>query len=320
MNDDLPSASNAPGRAASGARLHPMEWAVDSQAVDEIWRETQRKVRHRRRRRFQVMAGTVAAACAVAIMLRTGVVNEPKHVRVAHESVASAPVTVVEPQRRVLADGSIVELKADAEFRVEFEETVRRVTLIRGEAYFQVAKDAGRPFVVQAGDVAVRAVGTAFLVQLEARQVDVLVTEGRVAVESGSAENKAQAGSRMVAEGSDVVPIIGAGRRVVVTRDGLPHASSPVVEEVSVADIDARLAWRAPRLDLTRTPLAEALEAINRHSRVKVVLADPELGDLRLSGILRADNLETLLRLIEVDHGVKAEWRGTSEVVLRRGR
>lgn len=85
-------------------------------------------------------------------------------------------------ERVLLADGSTLELNASSEVQVRFAAQERRVALLAGEAHFTVAPDAARPFVVEAGGVAVRAVGTAFNVRLAPEAVEVLVTEGRVAV------------------------------------------------------------------------------------------------------------------------------------------
>jgi transmembrane sensor len=92
----------------------------------------------------------------------------------------------------------------------------------------------------------------------------------------------------------------------------------PVVEILSSAEIAQRLAWRVPRLEFTRTPLAEAVPMINQHSTIKLSLADEALGRVLISGLLRVDNIETLFRLLELEHGIKAERRGVNDVVLSR--
>jgi len=86
-------------------------------------------------------------------------------------------------QHLALEDGSLVQLNADSRVRVSFSPEERRVELLRGEATFIVAKNHARPFWVEAGRVAVRAVGTVFNVRLDPRDIAVLVTEGQVEVE-----------------------------------------------------------------------------------------------------------------------------------------
>jgi transmembrane sensor len=115
--------------------------------------------------------------------------------------------------------------------------------------------------------------------------------------------------------------IVDAGKRVVVgLASAAMQATAPEVIVVSQTELETRLSWRAPRIEFTKTPLVEVLTLINQHSRVRVVLGDPALGQVRLSGVLRADNTHTLLRLLEEEHGFTAEPRGASDVVLRKAR
>jgi len=146
----------------------------------------------------------------------------------------------VEPEacaRRVLEDGSIVELNRGAAIEVGFSAAERRVRLVRGEAIFTVAKNATRPFVVRAGGLSLRAVGTAFDVRLGAASVEVLVTEGRVRVNQPSA----------LAE-SDI-PTLAAGQRMVVSL--APADLPPRIVDVSADEITRVLAWRPRLLDFT---------------------------------------------------------------------
>ena len=317
-----PEAKNGGRSRADERRIDPIDWAIEAGAVDEVWQETQIRIGRRRRRQFHALAGAGAALLIVAGL--TGNIR-PVGQRPVEEAnkngvIAASGASVVMPERQVLADGSRIELKRGAEVRVEYTAAFRRVALVRGEAHFQVVKDAHRPFVVEAGGVAVRAVGTAFAVQLETEQVEVLVTEGRVAVDRTSLELPPAPGQSDDRIQAPAPAILDAGRQMVVAREASTRMKELVAAELTASEIDARLSWRVPRLDFTRTPLAEAVPLINRHSRVRVTLGDSAVGSVRLSGILQADNIETLVRLLEAEHGVTAEWRGTGEVVLRRSR
>jgi transmembrane sensor len=143
--------------------------------------------------------------------------------------------------------------------------------------------------------------------------VEVLVTTGRVAVDR-VADNAATDRASM----TQTIAMLDAGSRTLVEVE--PVASKPVIEIVAPIEIDRRLAWRIPRLEFTRTPLSEAVLMINQHSPVQLSLADSALGEVRISGLLRVDNIETLFRLLEAEHGIKAEQRSSNEVVLRLGR
>src|SRR5688572_10922626 len=172
-----PPRGSAPG--PSGA--HPLDWPLRAGAVDEVLQEMDLRVAARRRRRRRRWQLATTAAAAVALMFVTGQQfssSDP----VTHAAVATS-ATVVVPERQVLPDGSIVELKAGAKITVAFTEALRRVALTSGEAHFQLASNPLRPFVVTASEVEFRAVGTAFSVQLGAEAVELLVTEGEVAVD-----------------------------------------------------------------------------------------------------------------------------------------
>jgi len=108
---------------------------------------------------------------------------------------------------RTLEDGSVVELNHGAEIATHFTPTERRVTLLRGEVTFQVAKESKKPFIVAVGDVQMRALGTRFNVRCDTQEVQVTVLEGKVRViipadpTAGRAEGSRQdldAGQRMV--------------------------------------------------------------------------------------------------------------------------
>ena len=221
---------------------------------------------------------------------------------------AHAPATAAQAggyERRVLDDGSVVELTGGAELDVNFTPQERRVALRRGEALFTVAKNPARPFIVSATGVEVRAVGTAFSVGLGGTAVEVLVTHGRVAV--GPA--------------ATAPAFVDAGQRAHVADTG----ARPEVSAVSTAEMAQALAWRAPQIEFSRTPLAEAMALINAHLSPgqRRIVADPgatRLRDLRLSGFLAADNAEGFLLLLESTFGVTADRTGSEVIVLRSGR
>jgi transmembrane sensor len=207
-------------------------------------------------------------------------------------------------QHRVLADDSEVELNRGAVIEVDFTPTERNVRLVRGEAHFAVAKNPLRPFIVRANGVKVRAVGTAFDMRLDAESVEVLVTEGHVQVQPPMAS----------------VPVLAAGQRTVVSFS--PTAPPPQVLEVPPEEMAQRLAWQPQLLDFSSTPLAKVVAEFNRHSAgssgMKLVIADPELGRLPIVASIRSDNIEGLVRLLELTAGVRAERRGNNEIVLHK--
>jgi transmembrane sensor len=302
--------SSPPSGAPAG---RPLDWPVRAGAVDDVLAELQSQLGRQRRRRHRAWAG--AAVAAVALLAGWRFVDHAA----SPAAVAAAPAALVSlPVRQTLPDGTAVELRGEARIRVAFEPTRRGVVLERGEAHFSVTHDPARPFVVSAGGVEFRAVGTSFAVQLGARAVDLIVTEGRVAVE--------RSGETGSASGQPSLAVVEKGTRLVVALGEEAGRAAPEVDVLSEAELGRRLAWRAPKLEFSGTPLATAIELINRAevpagaTRPRLILGDPTLASVRLSGVLRADNVETLLGVLEASHGIKAERRGATEVVLHRAR
>jgi transmembrane sensor len=91
----------------------------------------------------------------------------------------------------------------------------------------------------------------------------------------------------------------------------------PEILPLGVPALQARLDWRAPTVEFSATPLSEVVTVVNRHARQPLVLAEPALGRLRISGFMRADNTTALLRLIELELGLVAEPRADGTTLLR---
>lgn len=295
-----------PGDSPQGGpeerELPALAWMRRAHAQDELLREVRTKVKRRRGRRLAA-AGICAGAIFAAVL---GVRSNWPTVESARTPalVANATATVFQPRLQVLADGSTVELKEGAHIEVDFSGTFRRVKLTSGEAHFQVAKDKARPFIVSAGQTEVRAVGTAFSVLLASEAVDVVVTEGSVRVGAGT-------------EKAGEPALVGAGNRCVVAAD-----LRPLVQPVSGTEAGERLAWRVTQLEFSRTPLTEVVSLMNRHApveqRMRFEIADAELNAIKLTGFLRADNIEGLVRLLENNFHVRSEQAG-ERIVLRKG-
>lgn len=235
----------------------------------------------------------------------------------------SGVVVVMRPERRVLPDGSVIEHPAQSHVEVDFSSaTVRRVKLHRGEAHFQVEKDPHRPFVVVAGGTEVRAVGTAFAVQLGSASVEVVVTEGRVAVQA-----PAPAAGTPTPALPTAPALVDSGHRLVVELEPAGTVPPPLagqVEAISAAELDQRLAWRNHRLEFSGTPLGEVVAAFNRYvserGGIRFVLADAELRRVPFSGVIRVDDSEAIIRILENGFGLRADRGGEGEIILSRQR
>lgn len=227
-------------------------------------------------------------------------------------------------ERVVLADGSILELNASSEAQVVLTPAERRVTLVRGEAHFTVAHDTARPFVVAVQGIAVRAVGTAFNVRLAVSAVEVLVTEGKVAV-SDARPALAAGRPRGGREERDSSPPTGdptylsANQRTLIALPTLTAAAAPalVVEPVATEALREALSWQERKLVFTDTPLRDVVAQFNRRNRTQVVLGDPALAERPVGGTFAADNVEGFIRLLAGSGSIAVERRGDGTVVLR---
>ncbi len=256
-------------------------------------------------RRWLVWAAPLAAAAGLALAF-LWMRPPPATVPVAlAERVASGY------ERRVLDDGSVVELNRGTRIEVDYLPTERRVHLVQGEASFTVAKNHDRPFIVRAGGVDVRAVGTAFNVRLDTRSVEVLVTEGKVRV-----DDAVRGGSLLVAAVPDEAPLLVAGQKVVL----LVTPIAPVAAaSVSDGEVEQMLAWKPVLLDFNAQPLGEVIAQFNRRNHVQLVLDDPALADLPIVASFRSDNVDGFVRLLEMTSGVHAERTGKA-ITLRAAR
>jgi len=162
-----------------------------------------------------------------------------------------------------LEDGSVVTLNTASEIEVNYSETRREIELVSGEALFDVAKNAARPFIVNAGDTQVRAVGTSFSVRrLEGRPIEVLVSEGVVEVTHD-----------------------GKVRRVAANVRAVAVAKTVDVATVAPAKVERQLAWRDGRLVFEGETLREAAREFERYSDTRIVIADREIAGRTITGL-----------------------------------
>jgi transmembrane sensor len=156
----------------------------------------------------------------------------------------------------LLSDGSRTVMNAASQARFAFDHRQRLVLLDHGEGWFDVAKDKARPFIVRAGEIEARAVGTAFAVARSDSSVDVTVTEGVVEIAAPQGRVRVVAGGRA----------------------SIPFAGEMVVAAVTPAALDRDLAWREHRVILDGESLATAVEAFNRFNDRKILIEDPALA------------------------------------------
>ena len=195
-----------------------------------------------------------------------------------------------------LSDGTRVELNTDTRLRADIDAEHRDVWLERGEAYFEVAHDASRPFVVHAGQRKVTVLGTKFLVRRTGQGVEVAVVEGKVRVDPVRQER---------------------AKPAVLTRGELAVAKgeATLVAVRSVEKVENELSWRQGMLVFDRSTLADAVAEFNRYNRKKLVIEGEDTADVRIGGSFEADNIDAFGRLLERAFGLSVEDRG-GEIVI----
>ncbi len=195
-----------------------------------------------------------------------------------------------------LSDGSRVQLNASSAIAFDYDEKHRSVRLLRGQAFFEVAKDQNRPFVVAAGDTHVTALGTAFDVRIGSSETNVTVTESTVRVETGDSGNNAVR--------------VTEGQQVVVDR----NSGSTAIRDV---DRLVALAWRRRQLAVDNAPLSLVVEEMNRHFAGRIMLVGDDVAKRRVSGTIAVTNTNSALHFIEQVLSVKVTRIGP--LVIIRG-
>ena len=180
-----------------------------------------------------------------------------------------------------LTDGSVVELAADSHVKLFYTASERRIQLVKGEAFFEVAKNPDKPFIVEAGGGRYRALGTVFNVEIIPDQSILTVVKGVV---------QAKANNSSVAYNGSNYPRLTAGESVAVSSAG-------IIGEVVEIDPNMTVDWRNGRLTFVDKSLDRVFDRINRYRELPI-LVDPELKDLRYTGSVQQDSIDTLLDVL----------------------
>lgn len=202
--------------------------------------------------------------------------------------------TEIGEQRIVrLADGSRVHIDTQSRIRVRYRDATRQVTLEEGRAYFQVAKDPGRPFAVKAGGAEVRALGTAFEVRRTNGQSIVTLAEGAVRVTHDE-------------QSWDLNP----GQQISLKEQNTGHAIQQV-------DVGVATSWTNGRLVFRAAPLSTALSEVNRYSPTQITLAEPTLRQAPVSGAFDTGDTEAFVAAISDLFDLEVAARDDQQILLR---
>lgn len=190
-----------------------------------------------------------------------------------------------EQRRLLLADGSRIVLDTDTQIAVKLGSDRREIALARGRAYFEVSPNPHRPFAVTAGGHEIVALGTAFEARLDGGAVTATLEHGRIAVAADGTNSRDY--------------LLAPGDRIAFLPGGAVRRDRP--------DMTLALAWRQGRLGFDREPLAQAVAEMNRYASQPLVIDDPAIARLAISGIYTAGDNEAFANSISMLLPVKAE-------------
>lgn len=223
-----------------------------------------------RQPRFALRRWAAAASIILAVSVAGMIFAFNSELPRREHASASRPVflqtAIGERSVVTLSDGSVVTLDTGSRLSVAYREHRREVTLLSGQAFFRVAKEPARPFVVVAGSREIVAVGTEFNVRL-ANDLRVTLLEGQVNVRS---KEHSAGGQRFS------VAKLSAGEQFVATSNG--------AVSITRANTSSVASWQQGRVDFDNTPLRDAVAEMNRYSKRPIIIADPALHEIRISG------------------------------------
>lgn len=256
---------------------------------------------------WKVWAGT-ATAFMVLISLWTGMFSPIESTKVLNPQLLSYETAVGGLSRVVLTDGSTLILNTATKVNVRMTESVREITIDRGEINVDVAHDPLRPLRVIVNDRVFEAVGTKFNIRIdESQNVELLVMEGKVKVKvvpKSATDSLASEGGLT----SDLV--IAQGERVIL------EGGEGEIETLVDADIEVELSWRQGNLIFRGEPLGEALGEISRYTSVEFVILDENLRAIKVAGLFKAGDVAGFLASLEANFGIHYKRKGNQTQLL----
>ena len=203
-----------------------------------------------------------------------------------------------ERHRIELPDGSRVTLDADSALDVGFTLERRSLTLKRGEAFFEVAKNPNRPFVVRAGSTQVTAIGTAFNVRIGDGRTVIAVTEGKVDfVAIPQLAVSPSAGNAAPARVTDTRPRLTAQ---VAAGEGVSYLEDGNLQVLPAREAPLAVSWLGGRRQYRNEALRYVLADVDRYTGRAIELGNEAVGELRFTGTLNLSNSDAWLRGLSV--------------------
>lgn len=233
------------------------------------------------------------------------------------QSVHAYQTAVGERSTITLVDGSELTLNTNTRAEVEFTDSYRLISLLQGEINIKVAKDSERPLSVKAGDKLVQAVGTEFNVEItDDQKIELVVTEGKVRVAVLAPKHKPDS----VSEPPQPLPsdalTVAAGETLVFDDANEEAEIVDSVTPISSDDIEVKLSWRQGNLVFRGESLEDAVKEVGRYTAVEFVILDDSLKQIRVAGMFKAGDVESLLSALEANFDIVAKRTDDRRILL----
>jgi transmembrane sensor len=250
--------------------------------------------------------GLAAAGCAAATFL---------YLSSSRAEIYTTPVG--QQQRYVLKDGSAVQLNTDTEIVVKFSGQARSVVLVRGEAFFSIKHDVGRPFTVSSGTALIQDLGTEFDVRQHPQSISVSVISGEVQV--GAIRHASMVSERPPeANTTSSPPAPKADGPLTLAAGEMAEITAGRVIRVSGKDVQDETAWRQKRLIFRKARLAEAVAEFNRYNPAQILIEGASTQDIPVSGIFDIGGYQDFLRYVEKLPALSVTPEGNHWVIRSR--
>jgi transmembrane sensor len=256
------------------------------------------------------IAASVVLVVSVGVLLNRGGVNGHPQPQVAAalrpdlRSFGQADYTTAVGQRSTvsLSDGSKLTLDTDSAVDIAFANGQRLARLVRGQGFFDVAHDAAHPFRVAAGGRIISVMGTRFNIRLSAEETRVVLVQGSVGVSKGNDP----------AHPANAIERLSPGQQLIV-RAGRP-------DRIDSVDVDVSVEWKRGFVQFEGGSLAKAVEEMNRYTDKKLVVRDPRVAALRVSGAFPTNDTQRFMAALSTLYPVHAVPMadGRIEIAYRR--
>ncbi|WP_158968621.1 FecR domain-containing protein [Paraglaciecola sp. L3A3] len=229
-----------------------------------------------------------------------------------------------------LVDGSVIYLNTNSRVQVDYTEDNRNVWLVYGEAHFEVAKDANKPFRVYAAGGRVQAVGTAFNVRLRDNLLDVLVTEGRIALSAVtedfittpfSQERNEQDANHMNTILS-TVGMLDAGQKVTLNamyegKAALKNVAKNI-QNLDSKELERQQAWQTGVLIFDGQTMSDFVNEVSRFTHATFIINDPQVANMKVGGRYKINKLDQVLVALEETFNIEVSQISNNSYLLRK--